>query len=393
MSDINTLHVYIVAGEPSGDVLGGKLMRALKAHNTHQIQFSGVGGKHMQEQGLTSLFPMEELSLIGFAEIIPHIPKLLWRIHQTAMDIITKKPDIVVTIDSPGFNFRLAKKLQTAGIPLVHYVAPTVWAYRPKRAAHIAKLYNHLLTLLPFEPHYFEKEGLSTTFTGHPLIEDLAIANDNAPDFRNFYDLPKDQKILCMMPGSRQGEIERLFPVFLEAIRIVAEKNNHNFSVVIPTLSCFSDMIEKEASTLPVHVIVTSRDQDKMAAFKSADLALVKSGTGALELALYKVPMVVGYIVKPLSAWLMRKMIQVPFVNLVNLLQGKEVIPECLQENCTAERLAEELDVLLNSEEARIKQQAEFDEALRKIGSGQALSPSQTAANAVLALAQANQPS
>ena len=375
------LRIAIIAGESSGDLLGGKLMKALKAHYPATIEFLGIGGDRMKEEGLSSLFPMSELSLIGFAEIIPHIPHLLKRITQTTAAILAFKPDAVITIDAPEFCFRVAKKLQGKGIKLIHYVAPSVWAYRPHRAASIAKLYQHLLTLLPFEPAYFEPHGLACSYIGHPIIEENASGGD-AKRFREVHHIGEGD-IITMMPGSRCSEIKRLWPIFAEAVTMLATKYPA-ITIVIPTVSHLVEDIKKRAASLPVKAIVIMGNEEKRNALAASTVALVKSGTGTLEVAIAGVPMIMGYNVKPLSAWILRRMIKIRYVNLVNLILDKEAIPEYLQERCTAPLLAEALDALLSSEEQRELQKWESIRAMQQLGYGLPESPSQKAAIAVL---------
>lgn len=363
--------LFLIAGEASGDALGAKLMRALKVKSP--VRFIGIGGPKMAAEGLESLFPYSELSLMGFAEVLPHLPKLLRRIRQTVEAIEKTKPGAVITIDSPGFNFQVAKQVKKLGIPLIHYVAPTVWAYKPKRAERMAKWYDLLLLLLPFEGPYFDKVGLKNTFVGHPLVEDA-------------HPEPLSSKpCIVMLPGSRGGEISRHLPIFRE----VAERlkaRGIDYSITMPTLPHLAAELIHETKSwpLPVHVVTTQ--EERQIAFSNAVAALTKSGTVALELALYHVPMIVTYKVHPLSAWLLRRMIKVPFVNLVNLLLNQPTIPELLQENCEPDKLADALIPLITDREARANQQRAMKEALELLGLGQHPTPSEKAAEAVAKL-------
>lgn len=376
------LRIAIIAGEPSGDQLGGKLMKALTAHSSQPLEYLGVGGERMTEHGLQSLFPMAELSLIGFAEIIPHIPHLLRRISQTVDEIKRLKPDVVITIDAPEFCFRVAKKLQGSGIPLIHYVAPSVWAYREHRAAAIAKLYQHLLVLLPFEPPYFEKHGLSCSFIGHPIIEEATTGGD-AAQFRASHGIAENSDILCMLPGSRASEVKRLWPVFAETVTRLATQFPA-LTVVIPAVSHLAYDLHQRATELPVRAIVIADKEEKKHAYAASTVALAKSGTGTLELSIAGLPMIIAYKVKPFSAWLLRRMIKVRFVNLINLILDKEVIPEYLQERCTAPLLADALTALLGSKEAQDTQKEQARNAMRQLGYENPASPSEKAARAVL---------
>lgn len=378
---ITTNSIYIIAGEPSGDALGGKLIHALKA-KLGDVTLHGVGGQRMEEAGLQSLFPMSELSIMGFVELIPHIPHLLKRIDQTVADILEKRPNVVVTIDSPGFTFRVAKKLQDAGIPLVHYVAPTVWAYKPERAAKIAKLFDHLMVLLPFEPPYFEKEGLQTTFTGHPIVEEK-ILHGRKDRLMGAYGIARDARIITVLAGSRKTETKKLLPVYQETIELLA-KQYDNLHIMLPTVPALEEELKVFAENLPVPATVTISVQDKLDAYAASEVALAKSGTATLELALAHVPMVITYKVNRFSAWMLRRMIKVKYVNLINILQDREVIPERLQEQCKPEVLAEEIGTLLDDEHKRRAQVSACEESLRQLGLGAKPSPSEKAAEVVM---------
>ncbi len=418
-----TKTIFLIAGEASGDALGAKLMKALKechpersegspaagdpspvAQDDSEIKFLGVGGERMAAEGLASIFPMEELSLLGFVEIVPHIPKLLKRIEQVAEEILRAKPDIVVTIDAPAFNHRVARKLRdmaesreqraesTPHHPasiihhplLVHYVAPTVWAYKPERAAKIAKLYNHLLVILPFEPPYFEKEGLPTTFVGHPILEE-DVADGDGTAFRAAQGIPADVPLLGIMPGSRSGELKRLLPVFRETTALL-KRELPNLRAVMFATARFAERLKAETAGWPIPVTVIAGREGRKDALAACNVALAKSGTGTLEFALARVPMAVAYKVNPLSAWMLRRMIQVQHVNLINLVLGKSAIPELLQEECTPLRLAQSLIPLFRNDDARLAQTLAMHTALGKLRGDPALSPSRKAAQTLLAL-------
>lgn len=332
------LKIYLIAGEASGDNIASKLMDALKKQYP-DIEFYGVGGSKMQSKGINLLFPSQDLALMGFFEILPHIPKLFKRIKQTIEDICLLQPDALITIDSPGFCFRVAKavKAKFKG-KLIHYVAPTVWAYGLKRAKKIAKIYDYLLVILPFEPEYFIKEGLATTFVGHPAIEDLKIFPKEI--FRKKFKLANDSLLLCLAPGSRKQEVQALLPVFLDAASRLSKLINQKIIIAIPAQEQLKQFIVSYSSELPIILV---DEQDKQMLFSSADLALSKSGTITTELAFYKIPMVVAHKVNKFSYWLLKKMIKVAYVTIINLLAGKEIIPELLQDKCKAELIADEL--------------------------------------------------
>jgi lipid-A-disaccharide synthase len=354
--------VFIIAGEASGDALGAKLIMGLNRLMGGEVRCIGVGGDQMAAQGVASLFPMSEISLIGFTEVIPHLPRIFKRIRQTVAAIREARPDCVVTIDSPGFNKRVAKKLKGSGIPVVHYVAPSVWAYRPERAQEMAGLFQHVMALLPFEPDYFRDSGVPCTFVGHPVTE-TAVKPSDRKEFRLKHGLAEETPLLAILPGSRRGEIERHMPIFREAIsQVKARHPNLALMLIVPP----------EHAGLALHltngwqesVIFITNREEKTHAFASSDLALAKSGTVTLELAAYGVPSVVAYKVGEISAWMMRRMIRVRHVNLVNILQRREVVPECIQDFCQPAMIADSLSLLLEKPEERTWQTAKAKEAL-----------------------------
>ncbi len=373
---------YIVAGEPSGDALGGKLIHAMKVAAKHPLKFYGIGGARMQEQGVDSLFPMSELSIMGFVELIPHIPHMLKRIDETVADILAKKPDTVITIDSPGFTFRVAKKLQNSGIKLVHYVAPTVWAYKPERAAKIAALYDELLVLLPFEPPYFEKEGLKTHFIGHPIVEDVSLLGDKTRFYKQ-HNIAQDALVLTMLTGSRKTETKRLLPIYYKVIEQLSKQFPH-LHLALPTVPALETELINFSKKLSIKAYVITNPQEKWDAYAASTAALAKSGTATLELALAGLPMVVTYKVSRFSAWMLRRMIQVDYVNLINILQQREVIPECLQEACNPERLSKEISMLLADSKKAKAQSSASKSSLELLGLGAKVSPSERAAKVVL---------
>lgn len=380
------LHIYLIAGEASGDLLGGKLMAALKRQHS-KLTFSGVGGPKMAAQGLDPLFDFRELSLMGFAEVLPHIRRLKQRMQQVHDDILDRQPDIILTIDSPGFNFRLVKKLreheQGKNFKFIHYVAPTVWAYKPERAKKIAPLYDKLLVLLPFEPPYFEREGLATSFVGHPVLEDDYTKAD-AQAFREKHGILPNAPVLLLLPGSRPTEIRRHLNIFLQTLeQLTARFGNLTEVLIVP--KNMEHEIEDHLVDWPGRPIIVTEEAEKHDAFAAATVALVKSGTVSLELACARVPMVVTYRVSAISAWLLRRMIKVKFVSLVNILLNREVIPEMLQENCTPDKLAHEVAGLLINKELRDKQVLEASHALAQLIPANNERPSDLAASEVLA--------
>lgn len=373
--------VFLVAGEPSGDALGARLMAGLKAETDGTVRFAGIGGDAMAAGGLSSLFPMADLSVMGLAEVLPRLPRIVRRLRQAARAVREMRPDVVVTIDSPDFSFRLAKRLRGKGIPLVHYVAPTVWAWRPGRARRIARFLDHLLAVLPFEPPYFEREGLKCTFVGHSVVESGADRADG-PAFRRRHGIAGDAPLLCVLPGSRQGEVSRLLPVFGETLERLAVRNP-GLRAVLPAAEAVADAVVRAAEGWSLPVIVVRGQDEKYAAFAAADAALAASGTVSLELALAGTPAVIAYKVNAMTAWLVRRMVRIPSVNLVNIVLGRPAVPEFLQEDCRPELLADALGPLLHDGAERRGQVEAAREAMIQLG-GDGPPPSRRAARAVL---------
>jgi len=379
--------IFVVSGEPSGDILAGRLMSALKAETGGEIRFAGVGGPRSEAHGLNSLFPMRELSVGGFAEVLPHLPRLIRRLKQTAEAVRTLKPDAVVTIDSPSFTLRVAEKLRDTGIPVIHYVAPQLWAWRPGRAKKLARRVDHIMALLPFEVAFFETHGIPCTYVGHTAIESGAGTGDG-PAFRARHGLPPDATVLCVVPGSRHLEIKRTLPIFRETLTRLKE-TYPSLHIVIPVAPSVDEEVAADTRDWPFPVVAVTDPTERYDAFAACDAALAKSGTVTLELALADVPTVVAYQISAVSAFIIRRIgVSVQHASLVNLLAGREVVPEFLQEDCTPEKLAAALDVLLSSEEARETQRKEFRE-VRDILGGVTPLPSERAAKVVLDLVRA----
>lgn len=329
--------IYLLAGEASGDVLGGRLMAALLAQRPG-LAFAGTGGPRMAEHGLDSLYPIADLSVMGIIEVLPRVRLLRRRLHETLADIAARKPDVVITIDSPGFTHRVLEAIGKQGIPRVHYVAPQVWAWRAHRVKRYPGMWEKLLCLLPFEPAWFAQHGIDSDFVGHPVLESGADRGDGAR-FRRTHGLTPGQPVLVLMPGSRKSEAPRLLPVFGRTLARLA-LHEPALRPVVPVSPAVADVVRRAAAGWPVQPIIVTELQDKHDAYAAAGAALTKSGTSTLELALAGVPMAVAYRVNPLSAALARRMIKVPHVAMVNLLAGREVVPELLQADCTAETLS-----------------------------------------------------
>lgn len=385
--DIASPHIYLIAGEQSGDALGASLMRALKAMNP-EIRFSGIGGEKMEKEGLRSFFPMKELSLMGFAEIVPHLPRLFRRIRQTVGDIADKKPDMVVTIDSPGFNLQVAKRARK--LPsrpmLVHYVAPSIWAYKPERVHTFGAIFDHILALLPFEPPYFGASDVPCSFVGHPIVEQAEHFSQEQKDaFRIRHQITTSAPLLMVLPGSRRGEVRRHLPVMKETVERL-QKLLPGLRIMMPAVQHLEKELKEAVQDWKNPPVFLSGNDDKLLAFASADAALAKSGTVTLELALAGTPMVVMYIVHPITAWIMKRMIRTPFVTLVNILRAQAVIPELLQEMATPDNLTTELLPLLKKTNEASRQRAEFAPALKALGLGAEKMPRERAAEKILSL-------
>jgi len=381
--------VFLIAGEPSGDLLGARLMAAMKRKSDRPIRFAGIGGDRMIAEGLETLFPLHELSLMGIAELLPRLPNLIRRLKQTAGEIRRRHPDVVVTIDAPDFCFRIAKRLKGSGIPFIHYVAPTVWAWRPGRARKIAAFLDHLLALLPFEPPYFEREGLPCTFVGHPIVEGGAASGD-AARFRAAHGIAPGTRLLTVLPGSRRSEISRLLPDFKATLERLAP-SHPGLVAVVPTVPHVRDTVASHVTGWPIPTILVEGDSGKYDAFAASEAALAASGTVGLELALARLPAVIAYRMHPVTVGLYRRFIRVKYANLVNIMLDRMLVPEFLQEKCTPENLAKAVGRLLDDPAAREEQKQGVAEVARWLGQG-GPPPSERAADVVFAILEGRTP-
>jgi lipid-A-disaccharide synthase len=385
MSNADTpRRIYLIAGEASGDFLGAQLMDALKTQYASELKFNGIGGDKMTAQGLSSLFPYYELSLMGFIEILPYMFNLHARINLTVEDILAKNPDVVVTIDSPGFCFRVVDRLRKAGFKgkCVHYVAPTVWAYKPERALRCKALFDHMLVLLPFEPPYFEAVDLPCTFVGHAVVAESKTGDGAA--FRQKYEISPSTPLFCMLPGSRRGEAKRHLPIFARAISMLA-RQYPDLALTIAVPKNILGFVAPYFQGCPFRAVILANDEDKKGAIAASDLAIVKSGTVALEVAMAGTPMIVTYRVNPISAWLFRRVAITKFVNLVNILRKEEAIPELLQELCSPLPLASACASLFGDEQRKAAQRQAAREALSTLVPSES-TPSQIAARTIVNL-------
>jgi len=386
-----TKKFFIIAGEASGDLLGGKLIEEIKsqfASKNEAVEFVGVGGKLMQQQGLKSIFPLEELSVMGFVEVLPHLAKLLKRIKQTADEIRAQKPDFVITIDSPDFNFRVMQKIRDfKSCKKIHLIAPSVWAYRKKRAQKIAQLYDLLLAILPFEPPYFLKYNLKTVFVGHPIVENapnMALKKEAATHFRQKYGFYATDTVVLITPGSRIGEVKKIFPHFIAAINLLKEKIP-NLSVVLTSLDKTAPVVERMSKNFDVKYVIVPQEEKQNALF-AADFALAKSGTNTLEASLYGLPMLVCYKVNAMTYAAAKMLLKIKFANLINLIMQREIIPELIQQNCTAEKIASRLEQLVANKNEAYLQIEDSVAALRILGLDADEKPTKKAVREILAL-------
>jgi lipid-A-disaccharide synthase len=335
----------------------------------------------MEAQGLLALFPMSDLAVMGFAEVVPHLPRLIRRLRETVSDIARIAPDVVVSIDSPGFTLRVAERVRRLGIPVVHYVAPQLWAWHPERGRKLARQVDRILALLPFEPEFFARFGVSCTFVGHPIVERGLDRGDGAA-FRRRHRVADDATVVAVLPGSRQGEVDRLLPVFGAALSLLARRFP-GLVAVVPTVPAVAETVSSAVSGWAVPTVVVPDPAEKADALAVCTAAMVKSGTSTLELALAGVPMVVAYRVGRITAILARHLITVERVAIVNLLAGRELVPELLQDDCRPDRLAAELGELLADAGRRERMKAEFASIAAALGaSGQP--PGERAADAIL---------
>lgn len=353
------LTIFIIAGEHSGDALGGKLMQALRVASARPIKFAGVGGEDMKRAGLASLFPIEDVAVMGPLSILPRLPRIVRRVHQTVRATLDAKPDLVVIIDSPEFTHPIARRIRRHAphIPIVDYVSPSVWAWRPGRARRMRGYIDEVLALLPFEPGAHRRlGGPPCTYVGHPLIERIdEIRTADAAGLAKRLGLDLGQPVLLVLPGSRRSEVERLIDVFGETVHRLS-KAHQTLAVVIPAVQHVAPLIAERTRDWVVKPILVDGVEDKFAAMKLARAALAASGTVTLELALANLPMVVGYKVDVIAAPFLRRLITSRTVVLANLVLDENSFPEFMQERCNAVALAAAVSPLLSDTPERHKQ-------------------------------------
>jgi lipid-A-disaccharide synthase len=372
--------IFLIATEESGDRLGASLMKVLRQRFGDAVRFEGIGGKSMARQGLTSLFPIEELSIIGLAAVVKQLPMILRYIRETAAAVIAASPDALIIIDSPDFTHRVARRVRARdpSIPIIDYVSPSVWAWRPGRARAMLAYVDHVLALLPFEPEAYRRlRGPLCSYVGHPLFEQVGSLRPDAAEQQR-----RDQSppVLLVLPGSRRSEISHHMAVFGETLGLVALP----FELILPTMPHLQEAVAAAVKDWPVRPKIVIGEQEKRAAFRIAHAAFVKSGTATLELALAGVPMVAAYKAGAIEAWIIRRAIRSSSVILANLVIGENVVPEFIQQDCTPQKLAPALRDILSETPLR-RRQIEAFAGLDAIMSTGEQSPSARAANIVLA--------
>ncbi|MDD0972396.1 lipid-A-disaccharide synthase [Pseudomonas fontis] len=371
---MSTLCVALVAGEASGDILGSGLMRALKARHP-DVRFIGVGGPLMEAEGLRTYFPMERLAVMGLVEVLGRLRELLKRRKLLIQTLIDEKPDVFIGIDAPDFNLNIELKLRQAGIKTVHYVSPSVWAWRQKRVLKIREGCDLMLTLLPFEARFYEEKGVPVRFVGHPLADTIPLESDRRAA-RAVLGLA-DGPVVALMPGSRGGEVGRLGALFLDtAQRVQALVPGVRFVTPCANPARRAQLEQMLAGRdLPLTLL----DGQSHLALEACDAVLIASGTATLEALLYKRPMVVAYRLAPLTYWILKRLVKSPYVSLPNLLAQRLLVPELLQEAATSEALAQTLVPLIKGGEQQTEGFDQIHRTLRRDASNQA-------ADAVLAL-------
>jgi lipid-A-disaccharide synthase len=351
--------IFLIATEESGDRLGANLMKILRQRLGDAVRFEGVGGQAMAREGLASLFPIEELSIMGLAAVAKQLPKILRLIRATASAVMEASPDVLVIIDSPDFTHRVARRVRARdpSIPIIDYVSPSVWAWRPGRARAMRTYVDHVLALLPFEPEEYRRlRGPPCSYVGHPLTEQIASLRPGAAEQKRRHEAPP---VLLVLPGSRRSEIRHHMAVFGETLeRLRAE--GVGFELVLPTMPHLLEAVTEGLKSWKVAPKVVVGEQEKRAAFRIARAALAKSGTVTLELAIAGVPMVTAYRAGAVEAWIVRRAITVTSVILANLVIGENVVPEYLQEDCTPEKLSRALHDVLDDTPMRRRQLEAF---------------------------------
>jgi len=377
---------FFIVGEDSGDALAAPLIEALKDASPDPIECIGIGGPLMEKGGFETLLPMDQISIIGIWEVLPKIPRLL-KLKQAIIEEIEKQqPDAVITVDFPDFNFQIAKALKKRGKfkgKVIHYVAPSVWAWRPGRAKKISEFLDGIMCLFPMEVEYFTKHELPAAHVGHPLISSNAKSADGN-EFRAANNIPEDVKTLGLFFGSREGEFKNLSPIIKNATMLVNEVEE-GIRVIAPTLPKLEYDVQTLLKDFTLPIYVTSNPNFKWEAYKACDAAIAVSGTVALELAYAGVPHVICYKINPITAIIIKLMAKIKKVHLANILLEKDIVPECIQGKCVPETIAQHaLDLLQNNEGKNQEQVEAFQELDEKLGGKAGMKPSAMAAEFIL---------
>ena len=384
MSKKRELNLFIVAGEPSGDQIGASIVRSMRRLYAGKINVFGIGGSRLLDEGLESILPMKNLSIMGLFEVIPSIPKVLYYLEKTKSQVLKSNPDVLITIDSPGFSFRLSKSIFLNGprFPLIHVVAPTVWAWKKNRAKKISKFLDHLLVLLPFEPEYFINEGLKTTFVGHPVIEEIRN-NGSDNKYSSLLESIQDKSpVISMMLGSRISEIRRHLQLFIKTILILKNKFP-NLILIILTFPHLEKIISSQLNNYNIPFLISSKTENRNNFFKVSDVAIAVSGTVTLELAMANVPMIVVYKTSRLTFHILKRMVKVKYISIINILINKEIVPEYIQNAAKPEFLAIALEELIVDKKCINKQLQAF-KYIRKLLRSKNKKPSTRLAEEIL---------
>lgn len=372
--------IFIIAGEVSGDILGADLMKSIISKDK-SVKFYGVGGEEMQKiNGFKSLFNIKDIAVMGIFEVLKHLCIIKKRIKETINQITKIKPDLIITIDSPGFNMRIVKQIkkQFPNIKTLHYVAPQVWAWKEKRAKKVASLYDYLICFFDFEIPYFTKYGLKTFAVGHTAIKNV---NGNSERFLKTYKLSKNDNVITMLPGSRVQIAKRLLPIYKEVVEKLY-KQVKNLKVVMPTTSTSHNFIINEVAKWNIKPLIITTKQDRYDAFVASKAVLSISGTAVLEIAVAKTPVIVAYKLSPLSYMIAKRLVKIKNVSLPNIIMGKQIVPEFIQERCNATLLSKELKKIITNKQYRDGMVKNLEEMNKKLTQKKA--PSDMASDIIL---------
>lgn len=385
------MKIFFIVGENSGDALGGPLIAALKEQYGNNIECMGVGGPIMQENGFDELLPMDQISIMGVLEVIPQLPRLLKIRKALIEEIEAQQPDAVVTIDFPDFNFLISKSLKKRGHykgKIIHYVAPSVWAWRPGRAKRISEFLDGIMCLFPMETKYFDGFDVKAEHVGHPLIASPA-KEANGDDFREINDIPLDSKTVGLFFGSRESEYKKLAPIIKQAALLVQDIEE-DVRFIVPTLPDLEYEIKNLLKDFPFSVYVTCTPSTKWESFKACNTAIAVSGTVALELSYAGVPHVIAYKVNPITALILKLLIKVKYAHLANILLERSIVPEFIQGKCTAENIAQQTLDYLQQPELAQEQTKELQAIDGLLKNGEGVRPSQKAAKFIFEMIENN---